>query len=113
DFSMRGRGARADNAINEVIMKVNALNETLQLQRLGALEASALLRTIIEEIDLAIFTFDQNKKLRLVNRANTHLINRPLKHLLRFTAEELELGACLENEPARMMELAFPSGSGR
>ncbi len=113
DFSMRGREARSDDAMGEVMVEVNALSETLRQQRLGALEASALLRTVMEEIDLAIFTFDQDKKLRLVNRAGMRLLARPLERLLGFTAEELGLGACLEGEPARMMELTFPGGSGR
>ncbi len=69
DFSMRARDARNDDAMGEVMVEVNALSETLREQRLGALEATALLRTVMEEIDLAIFTFDQDKKLRLVNRA--------------------------------------------
>src|SRR5438046_6165298 len=67
----------------------------------------------MEEIDLAIFTFDQDKKLRLVNRAGVRLLGRPLERLLGFTAEELGRGACLEGEPVRMMELAFLGSSGR
>src|SRR5216110_95647 len=113
DFSMRARDARNDDAMGEVMVEVNALSETLREQRLGALEATALLRTVMEEIDLAIFTFDQDKKLRLVNRAGAHLLGYPVERLLGFTAEELGLGACLEGEPSRMMELAFPGGSGR
>lgn len=113
DFSMRGREARSNDAMGEVMVEVNALSETLRQQRLGALEASALLRTVMEEIDLAIFTFDQDKKLRLVNRAGVRLLARPLERLLGFTADELGLGACLEGEPARMMELSFSGGSGR
>jgi nitrogen fixation/metabolism regulation signal transduction histidine kinase len=92
---------------------VNALGETLREQRLGALEASALLRTVMEEIDVAIFTFDNETKLRLVNRAGERLLARPLERLLGFTAAELGLGACLEGEVARTMELSFPGGSGR
>ncbi len=113
DFSMRARGARNEDAMGEVLVEVNALSETLRQQRLGALEASALLRTVMEEIDLAIFTFDQDKKLRLVNRAGVRLLGRSAERLLGFTAEELGLGACLEGEPARTMELAFPGGSRR
>ncbi len=113
DFSLRGRGARSDDAMGEVMIEVNALSETLRQQRLGALEATALLRTVMEEIDLAIFTFDNNTKLRLVNRAGERLLARPLERLLGFTAGELGLAACLEGEPARTMELAFPGGSGR
>src|SRR5205823_9514922 len=58
DFSLRARGARSDDALGEVMIEVNALGEVLRQQRLGALEANALLRTVMEEIDLAVFTFD-------------------------------------------------------
>jgi nitrogen fixation/metabolism regulation signal transduction histidine kinase len=113
DFSVRGRGARRDDAMGEVMIEVNALSETLREQRLGALEATALLRTVMEEIDVAIFTFDNEAKLRLVNRAGERLLARSPERLLGFTAAELGLGACLEGEPARTMELSFAGGSGR
>ncbi len=113
DFSLRARGARSDDAMGEVMIEVNALSETLRQQRLGALEASALLRTVLEEIDLAIFTFDNQSKLRLVNRAGERLLARQEERLLGFTAEELGLGACLGGDTARTMELAFPGASGR
>jgi two-component system, NtrC family, nitrogen regulation sensor histidine kinase NtrY len=113
DFSVRGRDARKDDAMGEVMIEVNALSETLREQRLGALEATALLRTVMEEIDVAIFTFDNEAKLRLVNRAGERLLARSPERLLGFTAAELGLGACLEGEPARTMELSFAGGSGR
>jgi two-component system, NtrC family, nitrogen regulation sensor histidine kinase NtrY len=113
DFSIRARGARPDDAMGEVMIEVNALSTMLREQRLGAMEATGLLRTIIEEIDLAIFTFDHEAKLRLVNRAGERLLGRPLERLLGSTALELELAGCLEGESARTMELAFPGASGR
>jgi two-component system nitrogen regulation sensor histidine kinase NtrY len=113
DFSVRGRGARKDDAMGEVMIEVNALSETLREQRLGALEATALLRTVMEEIDVAIFTFDNETKLRLVNRAGERLLARPAERSLGFTAAELGLAACLEGEPARTMDLSFAGGSGR
>ena len=113
DFSLRGRGARSDDAMGEVMIEINALSETLRTQRLGAIEASALLRTVMEEIDLAIFAFDEKSKLRLVNRAAERLLARPTARLLGFTATELELASCLEGTPARTMELNFSGGSGR
>jgi nitrogen fixation/metabolism regulation signal transduction histidine kinase len=113
DFSIRARGARPDDAMGEVMIEVNALSTMLREQRLGALEATGLLRTIIEEIDLAIFTFDHEAKLRLVNRAGERLLGRPLERLLSSTAVELGLAGCLEGESARTMDLAFPGASGR
>jgi two-component system nitrogen regulation sensor histidine kinase NtrY len=113
DFSVRGRDAQQGDAMGEVMLEVNALSETLHEQRLGALEATALLRTVMEEIDVAIFTFDNETKLRLVNRAGERLLARPTERLLGFTAAELGLAACLEGDPARTMELSFPGGTGR
>jgi nitrogen fixation/metabolism regulation signal transduction histidine kinase len=92
---------------------VNALSQKNNEQRLGALEATALLRTVMEEIEVAIFTFDNEGKLRLVNRAGERLLARPIERMLGFTAAELGLGACLEGEPVRTMQLSFPGGSGR
>jgi nitrogen fixation/metabolism regulation signal transduction histidine kinase len=113
DFSIRGRGARPDDAMGEVMIEVNALSTMLREQRLGAMEATGLLRTIIEEIDLAIFTFDHDDKLRLVNRAGERLLMRPMERLLGSMALELGLAGCLKGESARTMDLTFPGASGR
>jgi two-component system, NtrC family, nitrogen regulation sensor histidine kinase NtrY len=113
DFSIRARGARSDDALGEVMIEVNALSQTLREQRLGALEAAALLRTVIEEIDVAIFTFDNSHTLKLVNRAGERLLARPSERLLGFTAGELGLAGCIEGESARTVELSFPGGVGR
>ncbi len=48
---------------------MNALGDELRTERLGELEASALLGQVLEEIDVAIFAFDGEGELRLVNRA--------------------------------------------
>jgi two-component system, NtrC family, nitrogen regulation sensor histidine kinase NtrY len=113
DFSLRGRGARNDDAMGEVMIEVNTLSETLREQRLGALEATALLRTVMEEIDVAVFTFDSRDQLKLVNRAGERLLARPSERSLGLSASELGLAVCLEGESARTMELSFPGGSGR
>jgi hypothetical protein len=49
DFSFRAREARSDDALGEVMLEVNALSETLRSQRLGAMEATGLLRAVMEE----------------------------------------------------------------
>src|SRR5437899_8216815 len=95
DYSIRARGAREDSALGEVLLEVNSLGETLRQQRLGAFEATALLRTIMSEIDVAIFTFDPERRLRLINRAGEALLAQPMDKRLSKTAEELGLGHCL------------------
>jgi two-component system nitrogen regulation sensor histidine kinase NtrY len=113
DYSIRARGARLADALGEVMREVNALGETLREQRLGALEATTLLRKVMEEIDVAVFTFDENHILRLVNRAGERLVAQPAERILGLTAEELGLAMCLVDEPARTVEMSFPGGSSR
>jgi nitrogen fixation/metabolism regulation signal transduction histidine kinase len=113
DFSVRARSPRRDDALGELMQEVNALSRTLHEQRLGALEASALLRTVMTEIEVAVFTFDDARKLKLVNRAGERLLARPAEQLLDRTADELGLGDLLGGEPARTMTLNFPGGTGR
>ena len=62
------------------------------LQRLGAFEATALLRTIMAEIDVAVFTFDPERRLRLVNRAGEDLLGQPMDKLLGRRARDLGAG---------------------
>jgi two-component system nitrogen regulation sensor histidine kinase NtrY len=113
DYSIRARGARADDALGEVMLEVNTLGETLRVQRLGAFEATALLRTIMAEIDVAVFTFDPDRRLRLVNRAGEDLLAQPMDKLLGRTAKDLGLEEAYEVDQDEPLALSFPGGSGR
>jgi len=113
DFSIQARGARQGDPLGDLAYELNALIGMLREQRLGALEATALLRTVMEEINLAVFAFDDRQTLRLVNRAGERLLAHPSERLLGRTAAELDLGDCLEGEPARTFQAAFPGGIGR
>jgi two-component system nitrogen regulation sensor histidine kinase NtrY len=113
DYSIRARGAREGSALGEVLLEVNSLGETLRQQRLGAFEATALLRTIMSEIDVAVFTFDPKRRLRLVNRAGETLLGQPIDKLLGKTANELGLDRCLEANEDEPLTLDFVGSSGR
>jgi len=114
DYSIRGRDSRHDDALAEVTREVNTLAQTLREQRMDALEATTLLRKVMEEIDVAVFSFDGEQKLRLVNRAGEHLLNRPSERLLGLKAEDIGLADCLnEGASSRVIDAAFPGASGR
>ena len=113
DFSIRARGANEGDALGEVLREVNALGETLRQQRLGALEATALLRKVMEEVDVAVFAIDGNGALRLVNRAGERILNQPEERLLGGNAAELGLAEYLTGETPRIEQIAFPGKSGR
>jgi nitrogen fixation/metabolism regulation signal transduction histidine kinase len=113
DFAIRARGARRDEPLGDVMAEINVLSRTLQDQRLSALEATALLRTVMEEINIAIFAFDAERKLRLANHAAQILLAKPAERILGRDAADIGLADCLEGEPARLLELAFAGGNGR
>lgn len=113
DFAIRARGAGRHDALGDVMAEINVLSRTLQEQRLSALEATALLRTVMAEIEIAIFAFDADGKLRLANHAGQLLLNQPAEKILGHDAAELGLVECLKGEPARMLTITFPGATGR
>ncbi|HKV52445.1 MAG TPA: ATP-binding protein [Gemmatimonadaceae bacterium] len=113
DFSIRARGAREDDALGLALLEVNILGETLRSQRLGALEATALLRTVMAEIDVAIFAFDEHRALRLVNGGGERLLDQPAERLLGRTSAALGLAECLRGDDERTVDIDFPGGRGK
>jgi nitrogen fixation/metabolism regulation signal transduction histidine kinase len=113
DYSIRARGESPPDVLGSLMEEVNTLATLMREQRLGALEASALLRTVMEQINLAVFTFDERQRLRLINRAGERLLAQPVERLLGRTAAELGLAAFLEGEAARTTSAAFAGGMGR
>ncbi len=113
DFSIRARGARGGDPLGEVMIEVNTLVETLRHQRLDALEATTLLRKVMAEIDVALFTFDEDRELTFVNRAGAQLLAQVPERMLGRKAGELGLEDCLDGEAPRVINTAFPGGVGR
>jgi two-component system nitrogen regulation sensor histidine kinase NtrY len=113
DFSFRARVGRRDDPLGQALSEVNALARTLREQRLGALEATALLRQVMEEIDVAVFAFDAASTLQLTNRAGERLLGAPAERLIGLGAEAVGLAALLAGEPPPTAEASFPGASGR
>src|SRR4029079_13012705 len=112
DFSIRARGAMADDALGQVMLEVNTLAETLRSQRLGAQEATVLLRAVMAEIDVAIFAFNSDRRLVLVNRYGERLLGREGGDLIGRVATDLGLEHVL-GSPSTIQDLSFPGGVGR
>ena len=113
DYSIRARGARRDDSMGEVMTELNLLTDTLRERRLGEVEAAALVRSVFEQIDSAIFTFDEQWRLRLVNRAGERLLGRSAEQLQARTAADLGLDAFLTGEETLTTEIVLPGGHGR
>lgn len=112
DYSIRARNPQNEDALGDVMLQVNAMSSTLRAQRLGAMEATALLRKVMEEINVAVFAFDSAQKLKLVNRAGERLLAQPAERLLGRAAASFQLDDLLSGT-LPTIQRDFPGGSGR
>jgi two-component system nitrogen regulation sensor histidine kinase NtrY len=113
DYSLRGRRANADDALGLAMLEVNMLMDELRERRLGALEATSLLRRVMAEIDVAVLAFDDDGALRVINAGGERLLGQPGERLLGRRAEELGLAECLRGEAPRVVELSLGVQRGR
>ena len=113
DYSMRGRNTDPEDAVGEVMIEVNSLSNTLYDQRLEALEAGVLLQKVIADVDIALFAFDSDRRLRLINPAGAQLFGDSRDALRGRSARELGLEQMLIEPSGRIVSHHFPAGGGR
>jgi len=112
DFSVRARGARRDDAMGEVMIEVNSS------ARRSASSASAPSKPARScapswKKSMSPSSPSTTKTNCASSIAPASASSRVPERLLGFTAAELGLGATLEGDSVRTMELTFPGGSGR
>jgi nitrogen fixation/metabolism regulation signal transduction histidine kinase len=95
------------------MIEVNTLSRTLDDQRLEALEAGVLVQKIIADVDIAVFAFDAQLRLRLVNRAGATLLGAAAERLQGWKAADLGLTTMLEQQSGAIVQHVFPGGTGR
>ena len=110
DYSFRLRGVSVNDAFGGLSGEVNELADLLSSQRSRAIEASALLRRVVEEIEAPLFAFDPGHALVLVNPAGEKLLQKSSAALLGNTAEEIGLSHLLSAENESVISLP-PGGS--
>ena len=96
DYSFRARGAKRDDPFGDLAIEINALADMHQLQRSGALEAAALFRRVIAELDAPVLAFDQRDVLRLVNPAAERVFALSAARDLGRMAKDLKLEMLLD-----------------
>lgn len=110
DYSLRGVQG---GVLGDAIYDINALAERLQRERLEFEESSYLLGKTLAALDSAVFVFDEQQKLRLLNPAAQRLLDAERHRLFGLSAAELGLAALLEGPAARLLTHVFPGRSGR
>jgi two-component system nitrogen regulation sensor histidine kinase NtrY len=107
DYTQRGREAADGTIFGDVMLELNQLSAAMRRRHLAVLETSALVRAVMAEVDAAIFAFDAQSRLELVNRAGERLLgNAPLGQ----TATELGLDDLLQLEEAATIEELWSGG---
>lgn len=109
DYSFRARLAVPNDALGELSLEVNALADLLASHRTGVIEAKALLQRVVEEVDIPIFAFDPQDRLRLVNSAGEKLLQQRSEQLLGKTAAEIKLADALTCQNETLVPLHFAS----
>ena len=113
DTSLRARGSDPEGALGLALWEINALTESVRRQRLGAIAATALLQRVMDSVDVAMFGFDPDRRLRLVNGEGERLLGRPAERTVGLEAAWLGLGSALEGDTPRLLELRLPGAAGR
>ncbi len=88
DFSFRVRSRVREDSLSDLTFELNALADRLQHENVSSLEATALLKKVLMEIDVAVFTFDR-------------------------TGDELGLSRFLDASSPQTVEMTFPGKHGR
>ncbi|HEX5233886.1 MAG TPA: ATP-binding protein [Silvibacterium sp.] len=105
DYSFRARGARSEDPFGDLAIEINALADMHQSQRLGALEAAALFRRVIAELDAPVLALDQSNRLRLINPAAERLFNINAARDLGRTAADLHLEMLTEADGEEVIQI--------
>jgi nitrogen fixation/metabolism regulation signal transduction histidine kinase len=112
DFSVRARLARGDTLLDDVLEELNELGRTLREHRLGEIEAWALLRKVMAEIDVVVLAFDEEGRVRLANDAAARALRTSSATLMGTTAEGLGVVEVLHGEVPRAVRDSVALGLG-
>lgn len=113
DTSLRARHADPEGALGLALYEINALTEAVRRHRLGAIAATTLLQRVMDSVDVAVFGFDADRRLRLVNGEGERMLGKPAERALGLEAAWLGLGPALEGETPRLLELRLGGAAGR
>lgn len=113
DYSIRGLSAKSGSAMAGVMREVNDLGTTLQRQRTEAVESTALLTHVMEEIGVAVFAFDPAEHVLLVNKAGERLLGKSEAEMIGQPASAFAFDEYLTGETRRLVERTIAGRRGR
>lgn len=113
DYSMRGSSAEPGDPIGLAMWETNRLADLLQEERRIRLEQNLLLDRILRETDIAIFCFNADNRLVIVNQYAANLYGLLPEKLVGRTLEQLQLGFALTAAHSTGHTHRFPQRESR
>lgn len=113
DFTTRVTSAGPDDPLGLARLELNRLADRLSHLRLDELEAGALLRAVLSNLDVSVIAVDHEGTVQFANRAAESLLGRRAGTLAGVRAADAGLGDLLELDTSATVEREFPGGSGR
>jgi nitrogen fixation/metabolism regulation signal transduction histidine kinase len=113
DFTLRGKLRKSDDAFSELVNEINCLADELSRHRIANEEALKLLEKTIAHINVAIFAFDSEQKIKLANQAACRLLSMPYEQIIGSSAEVQDLAQFLGTKKTRLINHTFPGAIGR
>jgi PAS domain S-box-containing protein len=113
DYSIRGLSAASGSSMAMVMREVNDLGSLLRRQRTEAVESTALLTHVMEEIAVAVFAFDPDTHLLVLNKAGERMLGKSREELVGSPASALGFDEYLAGEARRLVDRTFGGRRGR
>jgi len=118
DYSFRARGGRRNDAMGDLALEINALAGMLQVQRLGAMEAMALVERVMKSMQSPVLAFDPDGRLKLLNAAaerafNLRAQNAPPPGDSKSSGNKLDLDRLLRAEDNDLLSVSNTQQSAR
>lgn len=113
DYGVRASGADSDDDYSDIARRFNELAVRLQDEQRGLQESLQLLSKTLAALDGAVFAFERDGRLRLVNPAAERLMARAAHDLLGSDATELGLSALFEVPSGGIVPYQFAGQAGR
>ncbi len=113
DYSFRARGGRRNDAVGDLALEINTLAGRLKERRTSALEAMALLESVMGSMPSPVLAFDPAGRLRLLNAAGERAFLLEQRVVLGRSAAELGLSDLLRAEDDDVIPLGETQQMGR
>ncbi|WP_370977780.1 PAS domain-containing sensor histidine kinase [Agaribacterium sp. ZY112] len=113
DYSLRSSVTKSSDIVNTVQRELNGVADFLAISRSSVYETQKLMARILAEVDLAVFLFDNNKKLVMANRYGAELFAKSAHELEGMAIDELDLTFAQLAAHTSVHEHSFPLRKSR